>query len=919
MCTKQRFLNTLLAFLFLNGVVFSQTVQSLDYLLSYDSTTCWYDFHIIILDGYAEGAGQRTQFNSQITLVIPTGSTIAFADKYLPLQNNQSYTGTLPMDWNFGPSVSNPAASPNNDFISITPTLAPTSQYNNIYAGDTLKLFSVSISGVQNCGEGIRLFENGVDPNSGDPGMDGADFSNGFTVGGFVQLYNDNAPGLGPLPPEILGITDNSGSDIDINLEVLGVACQGAIEYNWTGPNGYNSTTEDVFISPATSANFGEYEVIIKDAIGCADTTTIIVEEGIPMVDGLTVNDLIINPTFEHISAHLNIGGDDNHNSTFFLEFRLTGTNTYYSAAQSMRAFPEMTVDGLPINENFHAASAMFLQPNSSYDLKITIADPDGGGIVIDTSILTQKMPASSETGNTVYVAPGNGGGSGTLGNPFLGIQAAVDVSSPGDIIEVADGIYAPFTITNNGTENAPIVIKSTNLHQAVIDGGNTSSGIVTIGSFADSIEHIIIDGFEIKNGSWGIDAQNTQNLTVRNNKIYDVEFGFYNRRENGWEHDQYVTNNEIIGNTSWPQLGGEIPSERGIDIRGNRNVISYNSISNFGDGISTDGPPYKVSYALDIHHNFINRVVDDLIEVDGVLSNVRVYRNKGFNGRMGVSLAPIFGGPAYVFRNEFYNMETSTFKMNRSPAGLYIVNNTLAKEERGLTSDAGWQNTVFMNNAVLSGHYCFEEYGLVAGSSDDWNYNGYKSLRAGTAGQPWFKWDNIKYNNIAALNSSGLLGLNSRGVELSDFENATIPATYGTEAFPQNVDLVPSMGSDLINNGTILDNIQSGFVSDGNPDIGAYEKGESTPECGHDFTNVCERIDLSLRTWNGSVSRAWFLSENWTPCGVPTRETNVFIPSGCDYYPYVNSNVTINNLSVLDEGLLEINSSSTIIKLVGE
>ena len=98
-------------------------------------------FHIIILDGYAEGVGQRTQFNSQISLVIPTGTTIAFGDKYMPLQNNQGYGGTLPMDWNFGPAVSDPASSPGNDFISITPTLAPTSQYNNTYAGDTIKTF----------------------------------------------------------------------------------------------------------------------------------------------------------------------------------------------------------------------------------------------------------------------------------------------------------------------------------------------------------------------------------------------------------------------------------------------------------------------------------------------------------------------------------------------------------------------------------------------------------------------------------------------------------------------------------------------------------------------------------------------------------------------------------------------------------
>ncbi|MEM9547750.1 MAG: hypothetical protein AAGA77_17340 [Bacteroidota bacterium] len=915
----RHFLNTLIALLFFNIITFGQNIQSVDYLLKYDANTCWYDFYIIILDGFAEGAGQRTQFNSQISIVKPTGTTIAFANKYMPLQNNQTYNGTVPLDWVFGPTVSDPGASPGNDFVSITPSLVPTSQYNNIYAGDTIKLFSLNITGDAKCGQGIRLFENGADPTSNDEGMNGADYSNGFTVGGFTQLYNGNAPTEGPEPPSILELTDNSDSNIDINLETSGPACQGPVEYLWSGPAGFTSTSEDVLINPATSANYGEYEVVIKDKLGCSDTTSILVEEGDAMVNELTAGNLILNATFEHTSAHLNISGDDNHNSTFVLEYRLVGTTAFLPAAQSMRAFPQMIVDGTQLNENFHAATAMFLQPNSSYDLRITIDDPEGGGIVIDTSLTTKAIPVKSNSGNTLFVVPGNGGGTGSSADPFLGIQDAVDAAQPGDVIEVADGVYGIVTITNAGTEGAPIVLRSTNLHGAVIDGGNTSSGIVTVGSFSDSIQHIIIDGFEIKNGSWGIDAQNTQFLTIKNNKINAVDFGFYNRRENGWEHDQYITNNEIIGRTNWPQTNGAIPAERGIDIRGNRNVVSYNTVSDFGDGISTDGPPYKVSYALDIHHNFINRVVDDLIEIDGVLSNARVYRNRGFNGRMGVSLAPVFGGPAYVFRNEFHNLETSTFKMNRSPAGLYIVNNTSIKDDRGMTSPSGWQNTVFKNNAIVSSHYCFEEFGLVLGSEDEWNFNAYKSLRAGISGQPWFKWDNIQYDNVAILNASGKLGVNSREIELSDFEMASIPSAYTTEVLPQNIDAIPSSGSDLINNGMDLDNIQMRFVTDGSPDIGAYEFGAPEPDFGHNFDSVCERIDLSARTWNGSVNRAWFLPQNWTPCGVPSEETNVVIPAGCTFYPYVNSNVEIKHLSILSNGLLEIQGALPMVRLVGE
>jgi len=537
--------------------------------------------------------------------------------------------------------------------------------------------------------------------------------------------------------------------------------------------------------------------------------------------------------TFENIGIHYEIQNDDNLNSTLNIEFKESGTSNYKPAAMSMRAFPGMVVDGNSTTRNFHAGSALLLEPGTTYDIRCTLTDPDGGDLTTDHSVTTKTFPEPSN-GSIKYVSPGNGGGSGTPSSPYLGLQAAANNAQPGDHFIVASGTYASFNLLTSGTANAPISFISDVIHGAIIDGNNTSAGIVTIGQFSSTIAYVIIDGFKIEDGTWGIDAQNSQFMTVRNNIIEDVDYGYVNRRDNGSEQDQYITNNLIIGNTAWPQSG--IPSERGIDIRGNNNVVSYNTIKNFGDGVSTDGPPYEVSYSLDIHNNEIQNAVDDLIEVDGMISNSRVYNNRCFNGRAGISLAPVFGGPAYVFRNIFFNMEISAFKMNRGPSGLVIVHNTTVSDENASSSPNGWQNTFYRNNVMVGTRYCFELFGLVAGSTDDWDYDAYYSTRAGGSGTEWFKWNNVRYADVPTLQSSVILESNALEIVLSDFENIALPDPFPVEYNPSQRNFMPKSGAPVIDSGESLDNLNDTFVNDAMPDRGALEFGEVLPQYGHLF-----------------------------------------------------------------------------------
>lgn len=210
----------------------------------------------------------------------------------------------------------------------------------------------------------------------------------------------------------------------------------------------------------------------------------------------------------------------------------------------------------------------------------------------------------------------------------------------------------------------------------------------------------------------------------------------------------------------------------------------------------------------------------------------------------MGASVAPIMGGPCYIFRNEFFNIEDgdgnfSTYKMNRSPSGLVVVHNTAVKLGRGITGPSGWQNTFFRNNVLLSTEYVFELYELVTDSMmDDWDFNAYASKRSGTSkdparGGPWFKWDNVRYARLSDLQAGAGIELHGVSISFDDLLKAELPGIYKEGVDPGSRNLTLKASSKAINAGEALSNINDPFVTDGSPDCGAFEYGKPMPHYG--------------------------------------------------------------------------------------
>lgn len=209
----------------------SAQITSVKYSLKYNVESDVFDGYLIVGGGSATSVPQRTQFNAVYSIVVPTGTKFHISERYMPLQSNQNYAGTVPCEWKIVTSILSPEAKPNSDFYAIVPTLSPTAHYNNLNQGDTIKLFSIKMDTIVGCASDIRLFKNDSDPDSSAPGMQGSDYSNGFTIGGINQLY------VGNVIPTQSGFAGENITMCAGSTEILQVSPEGNGVWKWLGGN----------------------------------------------------------------------------------------------------------------------------------------------------------------------------------------------------------------------------------------------------------------------------------------------------------------------------------------------------------------------------------------------------------------------------------------------------------------------------------------------------------------------------------------------------------------------------------------------------------------------------------------------------------------------------------------------------------
>jgi hypothetical protein len=226
--------------------------------------------------------------------------------------------------------------------------------------------------------------------------------------------------------------------------------------------------------------------------------------------DTVTAGEFIIDPpTLINLGFEWFVDGDSNRNASVDVTYRKQGTTDWKLALPMLRLQGERIKQGDQldvISPNMFAGSILDLEPDTSYEARFVLHDPDGtkGQTTKTVTVRTRPEPMPASGGNLYHVYPPGYKGQKTEPS-FEGLMCAYNLTCagtdwatagrprvrPGDVILVHAGVYKynRYEYTNDptvnrtepldgtyyllakGTPDKPIVIKGAGDGAAIFDG----------------------------------------------------------------------------------------------------------------------------------------------------------------------------------------------------------------------------------------------------------------------------------------------------------------------------------------------------------------------------------------------------------------------------------------------------------------
>jgi len=521
--------------------------------------------------------------------------------------------------------------------------------------------------------------------------------------------------------------------------------------------------------------------------------------------NGATPGAIRTYSTISSIGVEWDIVGDADHDATATVEFRVAGTTAWRSALPLVR----VDYNG----SNRLAGSVLFLTASAAYEIKLTLADPDGGAAVQTVAVTTRPVPVMPVSGRTFHVVPGSGGGNGSSANPFRGIAAGELVAQPGDIFLVHAGSYGGrITFTKPGTSAGYVVWKSAGDGEAAFDGIDVSASFIWL------------EGLTVRNQPYALMSKNAPTgVVISRCSFFNNHYSIYLQRGgSNW----YIADNTIVGDTpySTESLDGEGIELNGYSVESFGHVVAHNSISSVADGISNG------TYNIDVFGNDIFDTSDDGFEGDPGGANIRVWANRIHNAaHNGISYQPQNNSPWYILRNQLVGFMEAPFKFRTTDRSVIAHNTIVMWSKMICCSDAHLLRSIVKNNlwVAVSGGQIWDFGSNVKDWRSDFNNDGF-DWGASTAP---FRYGGVVYSTLAGLAAASGLETNGRQINrTSCFATFNVPGPAPVPIPPQHMTL--KAGCSAVDAGAILPNINDGFIGSA-PDLGAYELGRPLPTYG--------------------------------------------------------------------------------------
>jgi hypothetical protein len=569
---------------------------------------------------------------------------------------------------------------------------------------------------------------------------------------------------------------------------------------------------------------------------------------------------------------------------------------------------------GLTRTRDTQLVGSLFgLQPGTSYDVRVSLADPDGGPL--DGLVLTGSGTTRSEITVPAAVASYhvNPTGSGTACSEAAPCSLAqgVALAGAGDEVVLSGGVYfvGEISLPRSGAAGSPIVLRAADGETPILDGSDPQhffwlhegGGVYAASVNAPDTHLVAVDGErlypyqtlgDLQSLSWGFPGFHADGTTVRVHLeggadpnardvrvsrfnsaltldfvdhvyLVGLTFRHYGRGDyakavylNGASdclirgcrfelcdlgvglkraaHRTVIENSEFsdtVFDWVWESVKDGAALETGgiriydSDPSPRGTVIRRNHFHDFFDGFGVcPDSDTGTTIETDVHDNLVERVGDDGFETDGYCSNLRIWGNEIHDCLVGISLAPVYGGPVYALRNLIHRIGAGTsqagytgscFKFNSGyglSGTIFLVHNTCdainpGNDALAIKSPGAW-DLVWSRNNVWSGtRYAIDNANPSQPLDLDWD-----ALHTSLPNElVW--WDGLADRHLRTL---------------SELQAATGHELHGRSgppgfADPAAGDYALSPAGALVDAGLHISGLNDGFAGSA-PDIGAFE-----------------------------------------------------------------------------------------------